>query len=285
MKTMKTLRPLAVFFILSYFFSWVVFVLLALNSHNIIFLFPNDASHARTQDLWHAFGGLGPALGAIFTLKLFFDKSQFKSFLNAYSIKKLTPKGWIIAISPVIYLLFAIIINRIINHEWFSIKNFFVENSLLSPINLLLWIFPLVTYGFGEEAGWRGFVLPYLQKKYSAFTASCILSVFWICWHIPSFWYRYNLSGGMIIGFIIGIFAGAIWLTFIFNYTQGSLLAVSIWHFTWNFVSMIGKTEMIAAIMSTIIMMLAVFVVLKFRGKNLSPYDKISFGNAKLKSN
>jgi membrane protease YdiL (CAAX protease family) len=267
-------KSLIVYFILAYFFSWIAFVLLALNHHNIIFLFPDDAAHARTQDIWHAFGGLGPALGAILTLKIFFDKNYFKGYLQSYSSKKLTFSGWVISLSPFLIFLFAIIVNRIIKNEWFNVSDFFRENYLLAPVNFLAWFLPLVTYGFGEEAGWRGFALPCLQNKYSAFTATSILSVFWIGWHIPSFFYRYDLSGGMLIGFIIGVFAGAIWLTFIFNYTKGSLLAVSIWHFTWNTVSMIGKTGMIAAIMSTLIMVLAVFVVWKYKGTNLSPYNK-----------
>lgn len=267
-------KPLIIYFILAYFFSWLVFVLLALNHHNIIFLFPDDAAHARMQNLWHAFGGLGPALGAVLTLKIFFGKSYFKKYLQSYTLKKLTSSGWIIALSPFLIFLFAIIINLIVKNEWFSVSDYFRENNLFAPINLLAWFFPLVTYGFGEEAGWRGFALPYLQNKYSAFKATTILSVFWIGWHIPSFFYRYDFSGGMLIGFIIGIFAGALWLTFVFNYTKGSLLVVSIWHFIWNTVSMIGKTEMIAAIMSTLIMVLAVFVVWKFKGTNLSPFNK-----------
>ncbi|MGE5106946.1 MAG: hypothetical protein ACM3H8_05350, partial [Sphingobacteriales bacterium] len=69
------------------------------------------------------------------------------------------------------------------------------------------------------------------------------------------------------------------YLTYIFNFTKGSLLVVSIWHITWDIVSMIGKEGMIAAIMSTLIMALAVFVVLKYKGKNLSPFTKTSLQN------
>ena len=38
---------------LSYFFSWIVFILLAMNRHGVIFLFPDDASHARLADFFH----------------------------------------------------------------------------------------------------------------------------------------------------------------------------------------------------------------------------------------
>jgi hypothetical protein len=80
----------------------------------------------------------------------------------------------------------------------------------------------------------------------------------------------------MLTGLVIGIYAGSLYLTSVFNCTKGSLLVVSIWHVTWDIVSMIGKEGMIAAIMSAIIMMLAVFVLLRYKGKNLAPFTRTS---------
>lgn len=274
--TLKVSKPLGVYFFLAYLFSWIIYILLALNHRGIIFLFPDDIQHGRVQDLWHSLGGLGPAIAAVLTLKLFFNKDNFNNFLESYSVKKLTATGWLISLSPILYLVFAVVVSRVINHEWFSIRDFFQMNNLFNPLNFLAWLFPSITYGFGEEAGWRGFALPVLQKKYSAFISSTILTLFWVGWHVPSFWYRYDLSFGMFIGFVLGIWAGALYLTFLFNYTKGSLLAVSIWHFTWDVVSMIGKEGMIAAIMSTLIMFLGVFVIIRYKGRDLSPFKKVT---------
>lgn len=80
----------------------------------------------------------------------------------------------------------------------------------------------------------------------------------------------------MLVGFVIGIYAGALYLTHIFNFTKGSLLVVTIWHITWDIVSMIGKEGLLAAVMSTIIMLLVAFVLVKYKGKNLAPYTRIS---------
>ena len=261
---------------MAYFFSWIVFVPLALNKHGFIFLFPHDAEHARTIDFWHAFGGLGPVISAIITLLYFNGRNGLKIFLKEYSVKKITAVGWMFALSPFLLFAFAMIIARFANGEWLSLPGFFRENDLLNTSNFLMWFFPLLTYGFGEEGGWRGFALPQLQTKYSALLSTSILTVFWLGWHIPTFFYRYQLSAGMLVGFILGLFAGAIWMTFLFNYTSGSLLAVSLWHFTFNLVSMIGNETVVAATMSTVIMLVALFIILKYRMKDLSPFPKTS---------
>lgn len=275
----KTWKPLIVFFACGYLFSWIVFILLALNHHGVIFLFPDDAAHPRLQDAWHSIGGLGPGIAALICFMLFLRKSPWQQFLRSWRPKKVSRAGWLLALSPFLYLAVGIIINRFINHEWFSLAGFFRNNNLLAALNLLAWLLPSLTYGFGEEAGWRGFALPFLQKRFSAFWASTILAAFWFGWHVPSFWYRYDLNAPSIIGLAFGIWAGSIWISFIYNFTRGSLLAVSIWHFTWDIVSMIGKQDMIAAIMSTIIMILAVFVLIKYKAANLSPYSRVVMAN------
>lgn len=270
----KISKPLIVYFSLAYLFSWVVFILLGLNHHGIIFLFSDDASHARIADVWHALGASGPALSAVITLKIFFNKNYFNNFLKSYSPGRITITGWMLAFSPLLYLALAIVITRLADGYWFSISDFFRRNNLLSPFNFFAWMLPSLTYGLFEEAGWRGFALPLLQTKYSAFVATTILTAFWVVWHIPSFFYRYQMNAPILIGFVLGIYAGALYLTYIFNFTKGNLLVVSIWHITWDFVSMVGKEGMIAAIMSSFIIILACFVVLRYGTKNLSPFIK-----------
>ena len=273
---MQIEKRLLVFFALAYLFSWIVFVPLALNNQGFIFLFSQDAAHARTLDVWHALGGFGPFIGAVLTLLFFHEKDGFKRFLDSYALNKLTFAGWLLAFSPVLLLGIGMLVSKIVNGEWLSITGFLRNNELLSFSNFAMWFFPLLTDGFGEEGGWRGYALPRLQSKYKALTATLILTLFWFGWHIPSFFYRYQLSGGMLLGFILGLFAGSILLTFIFNYTKGSLLAVSLWHFTFNLVSMIGNEAVLAATMSTIIMIVAVFLAIKYGTRDLSPVQRTS---------
>lgn len=277
---MKTANSLPFYVATAYLISWSFFILLALNHHQIIFLFQDDAAHARLQDIWHAFGGLGPLIAAIATLNIYHGREIRNHFREGYSVRKLGIKGWVLALSPLLILATALVTSRLIQGEWANVSGY-IKHNLNNPFSLFSWLLPIFFYGFGEEAGWRGYLLPALQSRYTAFKATVIVSIIWICWHIPTFFYRYELRGAAFLGFILGILAGAIWLTFLFNYTKGSILAVSLWHLTFNLVSMITKDEpVVSAIMSSVIMFLAAFVLVRYKFRNLSPSPKTSLQTA-----
>ncbi len=43
----------------------------------------------------------------------------------------------------------------------------------------------ILTGATGEQLGWRGFALPWLQTKMSALLSSIVLGLIWSFWHIP----------------------------------------------------------------------------------------------------
>ena len=85
--------------------------------------------------------------------------------------------------------------------------------------------------GMSEEFGWRGYALPRFQVKMNALTSSIVLGAIWICWHIP-LWFapgdlqiRENFWGWAAIVLLYSIF-----YTWIFNNTNGSVLAAVLFH-------------------------------------------------------
>jgi len=152
------------------------------------------------------------------------------------------------------------------------------------PAVMALW---LLTYGFGEEMGWRGFALPHMQTKSSARTASVILAVFWALWHLPAFFFRDTYQTLGLLGFplfLVNMIFASILLTWLYNGTRGSLLMVIIFHafFDWLSVSDAGG-QYAAMIMGATAIAWAVFVMIRYGAANLAPVEKqtAQFGGEK----
>jgi len=98
-----------------------------------------------------------------------------------------------------------------------------------------------------EEFGWRGYALDRLQAKYNALVSSVILGVLWGLWHLPLFFMPrqemyYNVP---IWGFVLGTTLFSIVVTWIYNNTGRSILAVMLVHTTYNlsqFIFPLGAT-------------------------------------------
>jgi membrane protease YdiL (CAAX protease family) len=96
-----------------------------------------------------------------------------------------------------------------------------------------LLAYNVVSFGYGEEVGWRGFALPRLQSRHSAWVATLLLTVGWALWHVPLFFYRpgYTSMGAAgIAGWFFSLLTGSVLLTWLYNETEGSLLVVALFH-------------------------------------------------------
>jgi membrane protease YdiL (CAAX protease family) len=126
-------------------------------------------------------------------------------------------------------------------------------------------------YGLGEEAGWRGFLLPRLMQRGSALVATLAVAVVWAAWHAPFFAYRFDFSGpSTVVGFFVAMAAGALWLTFLYLSTGGSVLAVAAWHAVWNVANLIAAemSDLVLGVLNGAMIVLG-FGVLLVVGKRL----------------
>ncbi|MGA2505373.1 MAG: CPBP family intramembrane glutamic endopeptidase [Anaerolineales bacterium] len=140
--------------------------------------------------------------------------------------------GAFAVLSPVALFAIAAVILRMVQGTWPDLHLLGQANYLpyLGWGVLPLW---LVTFGFGEEIGWRGFALPRLQKKMSVSKATLILGLLWCLWHVPAFFYHETYKGMgwiVLLGFFFGVLCGAVLFTWLYNGTGGSILMVAVWH-------------------------------------------------------
>jgi membrane protease YdiL (CAAX protease family) len=200
--------------------------------------------------------------------------------LLAGLVKWRVGRGWIlVSLSPIALFAVAAIVGYATNREWPDLALLGEVDSLpyLGIVGaFLLW---LLTFGVGEEIGWRGFALPRLQQRHSALTATLILGVVWALWHLPSFLYKDTyVAMGLLPGFpllLLSISAAAITFTWLYNSTRGSLLIVILFHALFDLlsVSRAGGSN-VAAIMSAGVMIGAVLIVILFKPANLSHEPK-----------
>jgi len=92
----------------------------------------------------------------------------------------------------------------------------------------------------GEEFGWRGYALDRLQGRFSAIISSILLGIIWWAWHIPALDFQSSALGTQPINvwiFLIIILEFAVLLTWIYNNTNRSILAVILFHAMFNVAS------------------------------------------------
>lgn len=150
------------------------------------------------------------------------------------------------------------------------------DATILSLLGLLGFTF--LSGPLSEEAGWRGFALPRLQKRYSALTSSLILGFLWACWHIPFYFEPNYAANGMPLPiFMVVVTALAILFTWIYNNSGGSLLLTMLAHFFFNFSSvfLVQQFGLLPPMLLYIgggglMLLLIIWVILYFGPKHLS---------------
>jgi membrane protease YdiL (CAAX protease family) len=262
-------HPLVTYFALAYLFSWAVELPLAASARGWT---------TRSPPYWlHYLAGYGPLLAALVTTWATEGSSGVRDVLARMARWRVRPIWWIAVLSPLFLYGVTAVVLRLVRGTWTDV-------GLLGRVNYLpdlgfgALVFWMLTYGIGEETGWRGFALPRLQQGRSALAASLILAAFWIVWHVPTFFYLptyVKLGAAVLPGFALGIVAGAIVFTWLYNSTGGSILMVALGHAALNYVTGSPHGEQtVAAAVSTAIMIWAVVVILVWKPATLSGAPK-----------
>jgi membrane protease YdiL (CAAX protease family) len=170
---------------------------------------------------------------------------------------------WLLALSPVALCAIALVVLRMARAPMSGTSA--LRSAFADPAWVTSMFLAALAYGLGEDPGWRGFALPRLQYGRSALRATVILSIGWGLWHVPFFFYRYHMhSAGEYAGFYLGLFAGALWITFLYNSTGGSTLLAVVWHTVWNAVALAAAvlSPTLVAVTSALIIVSGVVALL-----------------------
>jgi membrane protease YdiL (CAAX protease family) len=144
--------------------------------------------------------------------------------------------------------------------------DFWGQSALeILPLYLLTFSVTFLIQGGNEEIGWRGFMQPELEKKFSPLLAALIVSGFWSLWHLPLFLngvYDAELVMGMVSGGIYRI-PLAIFLAWFYKGSGGNLFLTMFLHASFN------RTPSLLPTPSMILMALCVVVsiIMVIKGK------------------
>lgn len=106
---------------------------------------------------------------------------------------------------------------------------------LASFAAMVLIMAPIV---FGEEYGWRGYLMPALSDKHGKIWAAAITGLVWGLWHIPSYYLTYSQAGLgdpvlLTVMGVVSVAVGAFPYAYLF-YLNGNLLPCVLLHAVYD---------------------------------------------------
>ncbi len=212
----------------------------------------------------HFVAAYGPLVGASVITAWADGPSGLRDLLNRLVRVQFKPVWWLAILSPALLAIAVALGVWLVTGSPLPLSDF-GEVEGIGQVGiikaLLLWV---VTFGLGEETGWRGFLQHHLDRQSPSRNNSLVVGLIWAAWHIPFFFYQDNyITMGLLgtFGWFMGVMAGAVFLAWIYQGTGASILAVVIWHAVFNlFSASPASVQLIAPLLSVGVIAAAIVI-------------------------
>jgi len=215
-------------FALMFALTWPVDLAAAAESHGVI------AVHV--PEILRICVGYGFVAAAVIMTGATLGATGVKNLLSRFLIWRVNYYWYVIALlGSACVDLAAIALYSLAVGQWPDFDRVMAREIAGSATNLWLfapafWLFNV--FANGEEIGWRGYALPRLQARHSAWVASLIVGIVWAVWHIPKYLVAGNSdSFSLALGTMV---ARSFVCTWMYNNTRGSLLLLTLFHASGN---------------------------------------------------
>lgn len=224
----------ALYLISTFLFTWIFWIISFISSSSSL------------NAIFRIVGSLMPSLMSIIFTNYFYGRKGLKELLKKLTIWKVNPLFYVFILfysAASFYIPSFICIIAGTDYK-IHIKNEIFGFHLNNPLSLLACLLVILIFGgpLGEELGWRGFVLPMLQKKYTPLLSGIIIGVIWTCWHIPMFLFHIEGYDNFIV-YLLQTICLSIIYTWIYNHVKGSLLIPILYHCIDDFIPSICFPE------------------------------------------
>lgn len=169
-------HPVICFLAVTYAVTWIPWLSVAASGHEV----------TRGLSMPYLVGLLGPLVGALATTAIASGRSGVRDLLGRMIRVRVGGPWWLVAVGAplmvagasyvvaVTYSIFLLAPTDLPTWSELGVFNGFpITNAMI------LWVMLVAVNGFGEETGWRGFLLPQLQRRWSPLVASVIVGVVW----------------------------------------------------------------------------------------------------------
>lgn len=225
------LKAAIVFMLTTFLFSWALWAPLAIDA-----LFETSTPRLPGQFFLASFGPLAGGIAASYYQGgkaglASWARSIFRLRLNAQAF-------YLTGIMLAAYFVIAVVTTRIATGTFGPISHLGETNKLpgVPPVLVLpIW---MLTFGMGEESGWRGWLYAFLITKYTPVLAAACVTAIWMVWHLPAFAFNenYREMGWGVVGWAISLFYGSVLLGWLFQ-KSGSIIPLILWHGAFDLIT------------------------------------------------
>ncbi len=216
------------FFLLTYAYSWVIWIPSVLDGIGINLPF----SVSGYSTLAVIIGAFAPMMAALTLVIREEGWKGIKIFFRQVFDLRIKPIYLILALGlPVIIHLIAHYLAIAVGLD--VAKTLFPTEIPVSPIVLSIpyFILMLVIGGGQEELGWRGYAQEPLQEKIGVIPAGLVIGVIWGVWHLPLWFMTGDLhSAYSFLAFVMMTTSISIMYAWLYNSSGKKLIVVMFFH-------------------------------------------------------
>jgi membrane protease YdiL (CAAX protease family) len=206
-------HPLATFVALAYVISWSCWLGWGVLS-----------GPALAQTLLFVAGGLGPFAAAVVLAS---RRGDVRGWLASIFRGRVDPQYYLIAlVVPVGVVALAAALHATILDSALTL-------SILPPVtDYPIYLGFVALFGGGlEEPGWRGYLLPEMQRRHSPLVAALVIGVVWAVWHLPLFLLPGTVQNDIVPWLYLPNLVGlSVLLTWLTNAADGSVVPAILLH-------------------------------------------------------
>ena len=219
------------FLLITFVWSWVLWLI------GLQYLSGGIDQESIGRFLVYFFAGVyGPTISAILTTLLFDGLKGLIELIRKLFIWRVPVKNYLyVVLLPVAFVLVGIALYGLFIGEVGR-----VDKMAYLSIPSVLWA-GLYAGPLGEELGWRGFLLPELQQKFSNLKSAVVIGVIWFFWHLPLWWAPFGtlisgepLSFFPVVTYLAMLVCLSIIITWLVIESNGSVLIAILFHLSIN---------------------------------------------------